>query len=313
MRCQPRPGTAFISGSGRSHRENVIEPCRALHCRDPFDGLVVRHERHGGRANHAKLHPSRRHGHGTGAKGEAGTEAGASGKHRYGSPERTGLPGDGSSSGRGAAGSCDGEACPAREGGQQLQRWLRIQLPSRQGPLGRMQRVRGILFSFLGDLQRYPHPQGLRAMRGNQDVPGLGPKPILVVLHRYAEWGEISAHRRESKQVAHAGMALICGLGRTSYENITEPCRPLSCRCLVDRVAERHGSFANLNGHDQPASQHHRPGAEAGGEAGGKTTKAGSAGGQHGRSAPNRTGPSGAIDYYPKAGVRFSDGEDRCA
>ena len=62
----------------------------------------------------------------------------------------------------------------------------------------------GILFSFLGNLQRHTHSQGLRAMRGNQNVPGLGPKPILVVLHRHAERGEISGHRRESKQIAHA-------------------------------------------------------------------------------------------------------------
>ena len=39
---------------------------------------------------------------------------------------------------------------------------------------------------------------------GNQNVPGLGPTTILVVLHRHADWGEISGHRRESKQVAHA-------------------------------------------------------------------------------------------------------------
>lgn len=48
------------------------------------------------------------------------------------------------------------------------------------------------------------HPQGLRAMRGNQNVPGLGPTTILVVLHRHAGWGEISGHRRKSKQVAHS-------------------------------------------------------------------------------------------------------------
>lgn len=104
----------------------------------------------------------------------------------------------------GCAGSHHGEACPARERGQQLQRWLRIKLQTRQGPLGWMQRIGGLLLSFLSNLQRHTHPQGLRAMRRNQNVPGLGAKPILVVLHRHAEWGEISAHRRESKQIAHA-------------------------------------------------------------------------------------------------------------
>jgi hypothetical protein len=48
------------------------------------------------------------------------------------------------------------------------------------------------------------YPQGLRAMHGNQNVPGLGPTTILVVLHRHAGWREISRHRRKSKQVAHS-------------------------------------------------------------------------------------------------------------
>jgi hypothetical protein len=188
-------------------RENVVKPCRALSCRDPVNCVVVRPEWHGSLANHSKLPSSQRHRHGAGAKGEAATEAGADGKHRCSPPERAGQPDDGSNGGRdavGRAGACHGEACPARERGQQLQRWLRIQLPTRQGPLGWMQRVGGILFSFLGNLQRHAHAQGLRAMRGNQDVPGLGPEPILVVLHRHAEWGKISGHRRESKQIAHA-------------------------------------------------------------------------------------------------------------
>jgi hypothetical protein len=184
-----------------------------------------------------------------------------------------------------------------------------------------MQRIGGIQLSFLSNLQRHTHAQGLRAMRGNQDVPGLGPKPILVVLQRHAGRGEISGHRRESKQVAHAylnsdchlsspGTAFISGFGRTSYENVIEPCRALSYRCPVDRVAERHGSLANRNRPHQPASQHHGRGAEAGGKARGKTTEAGAAGGKHGCSSPDIASPSNAIDISSKAGVRLSDGED---
>ena len=56
-----------------------------------------------------------------------------------------------------------------------MQRWLRIKLQTRQGPLGWMQRIGGILLSFLSNLQRHTHSQGLRAMRRNQNVPGLGP------------------------------------------------------------------------------------------------------------------------------------------
>ena len=195
------------AGFGSTNYENVIKPCRALSCRDPVNLVVVRPERHGSLANHAKLPASQRHGHGAGAKGEAATEAGAGGKHWCSFPERAGRPGDGSNSGRdavGCAGSCHGEACPARERGQQLQRWLRIKLQARQGPLGWMQRVGGILLSFLGNLQRHTHSQGLRAVCRNQDVPGLDRQRVLVVLHRHAEWGEISGHRGESKQVAHA-------------------------------------------------------------------------------------------------------------
>jgi len=174
---------------GRTSRENVIKPCRALSRRDPVNCVTVRPKRHGSLANHAKLHASQRHGHGAGAKGEAATEAGAGGKHGCRFPERTGRPDHGSNSGRdavGCAGACHGEAGPARARGQQLQRWLRIKLQTRQGPLGWMQRIGGIQRGFLSNLQRHTHSQGLRAMRGNQDVPGLGPKPILVVLQRHA-------------------------------------------------------------------------------------------------------------------------------
>ena len=74
---------------------------------------------------------------------------------------------------------------------------------------GCMQRIGGVLLSFLGNLQRHTHSQGLRAMRGNQNVPGLGPTTILVVLHRHAGWGEISGHRTELKQVAHSSRGSI--------------------------------------------------------------------------------------------------------
>jgi hypothetical protein len=105
-----RVGTALNSGLGGTSYENVIRPCRALGYRDPVNVAVVRPKRHGSLANHAKLPSSRRHGHGAGAKGEAATEAGASSKHRCRLPKRNGRPDDGSHSGRGAAGSCHGEA-----------------------------------------------------------------------------------------------------------------------------------------------------------------------------------------------------------
>ena len=76
----------------------------------------------------------------------------------------------------------------------------------------------GVLLSFLSNVQRHTHPQGLRAMRGNQNVPGLGPTTILVVLHRHAGWGEISGHRTKSKQVAHSKSRRNSGqLNRVSF------------------------------------------------------------------------------------------------
>ena len=147
---------------------------------------------------------------GAGAGGRATPVATPQGRRAAdtGAGLRSWPPGRGSSnSGRdaaGCAGACHGEACPALERGQQLQRWLRIRLQTRQGPLGWMQQIDGIQLSFLSNLQRHTHSQGLRAMRRNQNVPGLGPTTILVVLQRHAGWGKISGHRRKSKQVAHA-------------------------------------------------------------------------------------------------------------
>src|SRR3989440_12141917 len=106
--------------------------------------------------------------------------------------------------------------------------------------------------------------------------------------------------------VSAPGTAFISGFGRTSYENVIEPCRALSSRCPVDRVAERHGSLANRNRPHQPASQHHGPGA------GGKAAPAGGRRrrGKHGCSSADIASPSNATGNRSKAGARFSDGED---
>jgi hypothetical protein len=134
-----RTGTASISALGRTRYENAIKPCRDLGCRHPVNCAIVRPERQSGFANRAELPSAQRHGHGAGAKGEAAAAAGANGEHWYSSPERAGRPDDGSNGGRVAAGFCRGEAGPSRERGQQLQRWLRVEPPTWQGPLGWMQ------------------------------------------------------------------------------------------------------------------------------------------------------------------------------
>jgi hypothetical protein len=207
--CGVRTGTAFMSGFGRTSDENVIKPCRALSCRYPVNCVAVRPKRTGSVANRSRLrHPaSQHHRRSAEASGKAATAGGnAVTRVRSGDTPRPDLAihSNRDWNAGGCAESCHGEACPARERGQQLQRWLRIKLQTRQGSLGWMQRIGGILLSILSNLQRHTHSQGLRAMRRNQNVPGLGPTTILVVLHRHAGWGEIPGHRTESKQVAHA-------------------------------------------------------------------------------------------------------------
>ena len=92
--------------------------------------------------------------------------------------------------------------------------------------------------------------------------------------------------------------------GRTSDENVIEPCRPLSFRCHVDDIAKRHGSVANRN--YQPASQHHGRSAEAGS----KATKV-EAGGKHSGISSDIVNRSTVIGFarFDTSGVRFSNGE----
>ena len=106
------------------------------------------------------------------------------------------------------------------------------------------------------------------------------------------------------------GTAFISEFGRTSYENVTEPCRTLSYRFPLDSVAERHGHLANRDWPHQPASQHHGPGAEADGEACGKITEAGAAGGAQGCRPPDIASPSSATGNRSNADAQSSDGED---
>jgi hypothetical protein len=111
--------------------EILIKPFGALSYRHFVNCIAMRPRRYRRVANHT--HASQRHGYAAGAAGEAAAAGGACGKHGWSSPERAGDPDDSSSSGRdgsnsgraaGCAGSCHGEACTARETGQQLQRWL---------------------------------------------------------------------------------------------------------------------------------------------------------------------------------------------
>ena len=109
----------------------------------------------------------------------------------------------------------------------------------------------------------------------------------------------------------------MSGFGRTRRDEIViNPCRALSCRYPVSRVAvrsERHGSFANRDKPHQRASERHGLGAEADGKAapggtGDEATKVGAAGGKQGCSPRNVASHSIGTDKRSKAGGRFSDG-----
>jgi len=203
-------GKAKSDFSGGYDHEIVIPLCRALGCRYPVNRIAVRPRRPGSAAN--RQHASHHHGRRAEASGKAATAGGNATRVRSGgTPSGPGIAihSNGDWDAVGCAGSYHGEACPARERGQQLQRWLRIKLQTRQGPLGWMQRIGGLLLSFLSNVQRHTHLQELRGLRGNQNVSGLGPTTSLVVLHQHADWGEISGHRSQSMEVAHAYRGLI--------------------------------------------------------------------------------------------------------
>ena len=99
-----------------------------------------------------------------------------------------------------ARGSVMWKLAKLRERSQQLQRWLQIELRTQQGPLGWMQRIGWVVHGFLGHLQRHTHPQGLRAMRGNRNVYGLGTPTSLVAMHnRHAGRGRIPGHNKSKR------------------------------------------------------------------------------------------------------------------
>jgi hypothetical protein len=206
---------------GRGH-EIVVKRCRALSYRYPVSRIAEQPERYGNVTNRNGLqHPaSQRHGRSAEASGKAATAGGNATRVRSGgtpSGPDIAIHSNGDWDAVGCAGSCHGEACRARERGQQLQRWLRIKLQTRQGPLGWMQRIGGIFLIFLGNVQRHTHLQELRRLLGNQSVSGLGHQKSLVVLQRHAGWGEISGHRSQSMEVAHSIETHSGQLNRVSF------------------------------------------------------------------------------------------------
>lgn len=92
----------------------------------------------------------------------------------------------------------------------------------------------------------------------------------------------------------------MSGFGRTSYENVIKPFRPLSCCYLVNLIAvqlERYCSVADRNRLRRSASQHYGRCAEAGGKAessGGNATRVRSVGHRAGRTSRSTQTATGA-------------------
>src|SRR5258705_5195531 len=197
-----------LGGQGQGH-DILVKPFRTLSYCYLVNLVAVQLERYRSVADRNRLrrYASQHHGRRAEAGGKAESSGGNATRVRSGgapSGPDIAIHSNGDWDAVGCAGSCHGEACPARERGQQLQRWLRIKLQTRQGPLGWMQRIGGILLSFLGNVQRHTHLQEIRGLRGNHNDSWLGPTTSLVGLHRHADWGEISGHRSQSMEVAHA-------------------------------------------------------------------------------------------------------------
>ena len=139
--------------SGGYDHEIVIRLRCALSYRYPVNRIAERPERYGNVTNRNGLRhsASQHHGRSAEASGKAATAGGNATRVRSGgtpSGPDIAIHSNGDWDAVGCAGSCHGEACPARERGQQLQRWLRIKLQTRQGPLGWMQRIGGYYSTF---------------------------------------------------------------------------------------------------------------------------------------------------------------------
>ncbi len=166
---------------GHGH-EILIKPCRAFNHRCLVNNLAVRA---GSVANPNRLrrHDSPRHGRRAETGGKA-ARVGAGSKHNCAASDCINSSNPNRPHAFVCAGFCDGEDCRPGESRQQLQRWLCVKLPKRQGSVGWMQRVRRQhrLRSFLANLPRHHHPQILPGLRRHQDVPGRQPKqgPLVV-------------------------------------------------------------------------------------------------------------------------------------
>lgn len=188
--CPRRDGISVPDLGGLCH-EIAVEPCRAFSRRRVVNCLAVRP---GSVANRPSQAASFHHGRGAEAGGKA-KSCDTGGDHGGISPEIENYPDVvvNRSSAVAGAGFRAGQDCRAGESREQLQRWLRIEPPAWQGPLGRVQRVGGRtnIRTVLVDVPRQPHLQILRRLRRNQMVPGRVPKQGLVALQQPAGRGEV--------------------------------------------------------------------------------------------------------------------------
>ena len=226
------PGRHFRPGFGRSCHEIVVRLCRAFSHRCPVNCLAVQPGLVAD-PNRLRRHASPRRGRCAEAGGKAAS-SGARDKHGSVSPNlvnhadvivsRTDpfL----------CAGLTNGEDCQPGESRQQLQRWLCIKLPERQGSLGWMQLVgrQHRLRTFLANLPRHHHPQILPGLRRNEDVPGRQPKQGPLALQQPGRRQQVQGRRA---QAASTPLNEARAESRNRLTTVAGPSGPRSCLILL--------------------------------------------------------------------------------
>jgi len=205
------PGGNFRPDLEGHGHEILIKPCRAFSRRCLVNNLAVRA---GSVANPNRLrrHDSPCHGRRAETGGKA-AHVGAGSKHDGAASDRVNSSNVSRAHAFVCAGFCDGQDCQPGESCQQLQRWLRIKLPSGQGALGWMQRVgrQHRIRTFLADLPRHHHPQILPGLRRNQNVPGRKPKQGSLVVQQPGRRQQVQGRRSQAVRT-HALVHTACRL-----------------------------------------------------------------------------------------------------
>ncbi len=211
--CTYRHGISVRIWEGHGH-EIVIEPCRAFNHRSLVDYPAVRPGRI---ANPDRLrrHASPCHGRCAETGGKA-ARVGAGSKHNGAASDCVNHSNGNRAHAFLCTGFCDGEDSQPGESRQQLQRWLCIKLPARQGAVDRMQRVgrQCELWTLLANVPRHHHPFILRELRRDEGVPGRVSKQSPLVLQQPAGRQQVQGRRSQALRTSlvHTARRLLQAL-----------------------------------------------------------------------------------------------------